>query len=680
MDTVPPCSVWLPNQPIDLSSQQSEAGIVGCWMVPPPQVCVLPLPVAFEPEPWLTKPVVPDLGDTSADPLGFGDIDPAATDPLTGVGEASLVEPPLADVSLQEPAPAIDVLDEPSTADPGFDAAGENQVEWTAEGINLLIEPFYSMTISVYYESYVQTAWVMPTPFESDDSNSLSASYSCCFTSVEGAPTEYYLSGESALEAPLIVGCEPYPYFIGEPFLVPEITSVPESGESLEGSNSSAIEPLEMSTEAGQNLIDPAENDLSGTPSEFSVSGEIVPVDLPWIYSCGFFPGKPFLLPEFTSSPESEEPLVFPCLSATEPFAEFVEDVEDLTDQAENELFEVDSLVVEPDASVSIMPNGPIRLVKPYYRTHVDPMVFALSSVTGVTAEGSVDELEKPLPSLTPAGDDAEVGGDRSGWALSQPSEESVLEPVSPSGFDAPDQPPAPLDLDILGSVVAPDPRPLRGAPADLFSAYIAFLQSNPQWLDDHGATGIQMQVMTPSSYLPSLDLPTPGDARAFDAWYEQTQLPNDVVCRFDDLDQPPPPLFCPPPNCPPPNVISTPKDLPAACEIPIPISAPSEQPIPLPTTVLASSQAPPESVSAQELVPSTSGHSTAALILSIPEEPGAASFPSAAASPFADVSPLSTSATVAVTIPLSNVGESDLLLARRRREEPTEMSLLPIG
>ncbi len=312
-------------------------------------------------------------------------------------------------------------------------------------------------------------------------------------------------------------------------------------------------------------------------------------------------------------------------------------------------------------------------------------MVFALSSVTGVTAEGSVDGLEEPLPSLIPAGEDAEVGSDRSGWALSQPSEESVLEPVSPPGFDAPDQPPAPLDLNIVGSVVAPDPRPLRGATADLFSDYLAFLQSNPQWLDDHGATGIQMQVMTPSSYLPSLDLPTPGDARAFDAWYEQTQLPNDVVCRFDDLDQPPPPLFCPPPNCPPPNcpppnVIPTPGDLPAAFEIPVPISAPSEQPTPLPTTVLASSQAPPESVSAQELAPSTSGHSTAALILSIPEEPGAAAFPSAAASPFAAVSPLSTSATVAVTIPWSNVGESDLLLARRRREEPTEMSLLPIG
>ena len=584
---------WLPGQPIYLSVEQPPA-----WVSSFSLSQVYMPPVAIEPEFWFTNPEEPDQDRTGAFIscyLSFSssvDIVPAAIDPLTGVGEANPVAPSFTDGSLQEPPTITDFLDKPSTVDPCADlAAAENQVDWT-------IGPIYCMMTTVYCESYISLDCIMPAPCESDDLNILPASF-VDLSAIESTTPELSLSGESALQSPMIVGCEPYSYFIGEPFLFPEFTSFFESGE----------------------------------------------------------------------------PLVYPYSSSTEPSAELVNNGEGLTGKGDNYSLEVEPLAAGPDASASIVSSDPIRFLEPYYRSHVVPMVFALLTSTDVTPEGCGEGVGEPLPSLTPAGEEVYIGGDSSGWVLMQPPEDSVSEPFWPSGFDAPGKLPASSDLSILGCAVTPDPLPLRGATVDFFSAYLAFLQSNPQWLDDHGATGIQMQVMTPSSYLPSLDFPTPGDARAFDAWYEQIQLPNGAICSLIDQEQPPLPLFCPPPSGTP-----TPGDHQVCCEISALVPTRSEQPAPPPTTVLAASQAPPESVSAQELVPSTSGHSTAALILSIPEEPGAAASPSAAASPHTAVSPLATPAPVAVTNPPSTVGESDLLLARRRREEPAEMTLLPIG
>lgn len=85
-------------------------------------------------------------------------------------------------------------------------------------------------------------------------------------------------------------------------------------------------------------------------------------------------------------------------------------------------------------------------------------------------------------------------------------------------------------------------------SPADdpTYGAYLAFLQENPQWREQNGADGIQLQVITASTYLPWIELETPGAAQAFDRWYEQVVLtqkdsteeseagPTDlVVCSF---------------------------------------------------------------------------------------------------------------------------------------------------
>ena len=61
--------------------------------------------------------------------------------------------------------------------------------------------------------------------------------------------------------------------------------------------------------------------------------------------------------------------------------------------------------------------------------------------------------------------------------------------------------------------------------PPDFVAEYDAFLAEHPDWLSDHGADGIQLMVMAPSTHLPWIELSTPGAARAFDAWYEQTYL-----------------------------------------------------------------------------------------------------------------------------------------------------------
>ena len=77
---------------------------------------------------------------------------------------------------------------------------------------------------------------------------------------------------------------------------------------------------------------------------------------------------------------------------------------------------------------------------------------------------------------------------------------------------------------------------------------YWNFIETNPQWLSEHHADGIQLCVMTPSVHLPWIDLGNPGQARAFDAWYEQTALSiviDDPIdnglwnCWVDDFQNP---------------------------------------------------------------------------------------------------------------------------------------------
>ena len=80
---------------------------------------------------------------------------------------------------------------------------------------------------------------------------------------------------------------------------------------------------------------------------------------------------------------------------------------------------------------------------------------------------------------------------------------------------------------------VKPDAEWPEAVPQDFLAEYDAFLAEHPDWLSDHGADGIQLMVIAPSTHLPWIELSTPGATRAFDAWYEQTYL---QIC----IDYPP--------------------------------------------------------------------------------------------------------------------------------------------
>ena len=57
-----------------------------------------------------------------------------------------------------------------------------------------------------------------------------------------------------------------------------------------------------------------------------------------------------------------------------------------------------------------------------------------------------------------------------------------------------------------------------------LLGEYKTFLSENPDWIDSNSGGEIQAQVMTPSQYV-AIDLPNPGEARAFDLWFENSYL-----------------------------------------------------------------------------------------------------------------------------------------------------------
>lgn len=61
------------------------------------------------------------------------------------------------------------------------------------------------------------------------------------------------------------------------------------------------------------------------------------------------------------------------------------------------------------------------------------------------------------------------------------------------------------------------------------YAAYLAFLKENPLWLEQNGADGSPLQVVTASVHLPWIELETPGAAQAFDLWCEQIHWPQQV-------------------------------------------------------------------------------------------------------------------------------------------------------
>ena len=66
-----------------------------------------------------------------------------------------------------------------------------------------------------------------------------------------------------------------------------------------------------------------------------------------------------------------------------------------------------------------------------------------------------------------------------------------------------------------------------------LLGEYKIFLSENPDWIDSNSGGEIQAQVMTSSQYV-AIDLPNPGEARAFDLWFENSYLNYSETDSFE--------------------------------------------------------------------------------------------------------------------------------------------------
>lgn len=206
----------------------------------------------------------------------------------------------------------------------------------------------------------------------------------------------------------------------------------------------------------------------------------------------------------------------------------------ELTDPQPVELAPEDSAdpIVDPviitDPVVTIEPGGidDPYLVPPTVEP-IDIRVQFVSSDPGwaayyysVAADGSVYVMvrasyDEPTISAFVSGDSeslayATVEDTGDGWFIwNFPAD--LAPPVPETGVFAP--PTGGVDP-IFETVGNSDPT---------LDTYLEFVRQNPTWPEENGASGIQLQVITASTHLPWIEFGTPGEAKAFDTWYEQT-------------------------------------------------------------------------------------------------------------------------------------------------------------
>ena len=225
----------------------------------------------------------------------------------------------------------------------------------------------------------------------------------------------------------------------------------------------------------------------------------------------------------------------------------------------------------------------------------------------------------------------------------------------------------------IGGNVTSPDLQIQNPSGGDPLAEYKSFLAKNPHWLDSHRLGDFELQVVTPSTFLPSIELATPSAARAFDAWYALIQLPpaapplsetigpslpqgGFVICFPVDLPSPPPPSAS---EAKPGSVL--------------PLSEPQPAPeLPLADPVLPASTnqaAPSSGASNPEIVPGSESSA----------EPSVDSSGAPAGHPPLDPI-VDRPAPIQGVDPPPFSGEGDLLLVRRSRAPlPEDLTLLPV-
>lgn len=120
----------------------------------------------------------------------------------------------------------------------------------------------------------------------------------------------------------------------------------------------------------------------------------------------------------------------------------------------------------------------------------------------------AADDESLPMPTDEPAVNEGDEG---TPILVGCPGVEDPILVVCPGVIEPPEPSPGPDGTDSKSDW--------------LLDEYSRFLALNETWFDDHGGNAIQPQVMTASRHLPWIELPTPGAANAFDAWYSLTYL-----------------------------------------------------------------------------------------------------------------------------------------------------------
>lgn len=178
-----------------------------------------------------------------------------------------------------------------------------------------------------------------------------------------------------------------------------------------------------------------------------------------------------------------------------------------------------------PDNTWGRSPDGaepplPACWLPPPLITVEDLPVWSEDDHTGTGQEISVDPPAwDPLPEpwLDPITGTTITDTEEADWISTFPCEPVPADPSQDGST---------TDVEIAPEPELPEETPSWVDP--ILGEYRFFLEENPQWLEDNGGGGMQIQVMTPSQFLPWIELGTPGQATAFDRWYHQTYLASE--------------------------------------------------------------------------------------------------------------------------------------------------------
>jgi len=179
--------------------------------------------------------------------------------------------------------------------------------------------------------------------------------------------------------------------------------------------------------------------------------------------------------------PEDGSDWSFPLTGGPDPIPEWLEE----SDQSSEE------------GAVTALPEG-------WSLTLVNPWDTAGCWILPPGDEGAPPTIDLPIGEIVP--EDGSISDGSTDWVWeSVDEEEHESDYVRPDGWVR-------CATDLISQNIR----------TKILNDYRDFVSQNPAWPEEHGAGGIQLMVLTPSSFVPGVVLSTPGEALSFDAWLQE--------------------------------------------------------------------------------------------------------------------------------------------------------------